>query len=150
MALDRERYYSALLERLRTKVTGLRTVTRRPLTSDQLESATAQPALVLRVAGCAPENEFGMPAIWVLTCWVGLYARNSARDGTADATLNGLVDQIEAALEVQPGEVGDRQTTLGGLVEYAWISGEVEMEPGEHSDQGFALVPIEMRVFDPT
>ena len=143
MAIDREAIYAALLERFRDKVSASY-FTRRDLTSEELTSSAKQPALVLRVTGYSPENNEGCAPIWTLGAAVILYARNSTKDGTTDAALNDLVGQVEAALELQPGEGGEYQTTLGGLVHRAWISGEVELLQGEVSDQAAAIVPVEM------
>lgn len=143
-APDFDAKYEALRARLADSL-GI-TVYRRDLTSEDL--AGRMPAVSLRVTGMTPENEQGCPSVWTLGALAVVYARNTAKDGSADTVLLGFVADITNALKLQPGELSEseEQTTLGGAVFLAWVSGEVEFMQGESSDQAAALVPIEMVV----
>lgn len=141
-----EAKYAALFTRLSSAVGAGVYCTRQNLTSDDLTASAKQPALELRVTGMVPENEQGEDTIWTLSADVWLYARNTLKDGKSDTELLGYAAAIVKGLKLQPGESGEEQTTLGGKVFRAWVSGPVEIMQGQVSDQAACVVPIEMHV----
>ncbi len=70
-----------------------------------------------------------------------LYANSSDVTVAPSTALNNLVDAACAVL----APIGVTQkNTLGGLVEYAGISGDIEIFEGVLGDRAIAIVPIEI------
>lgn len=147
MALASEPIFEALFERLQDRVRDVKTFSRDELDYSAIPDHK-QPALVLIEDDFVPEyRSQGVPPKWTLGATILIYAK--AKDKKAPgAVLLRLRDQVEAALEVQPGEkkyVPDETfTSLGGLVKYARISGPVNFWPGATSDQAIAEIPVSM------
>jgi len=151
MALDREPIYARLFERL-AAVPGLAYSSRR-LKPYADVPGSEQPALFLTTGDQTPENKLGEPPTWILGADVFLYVRMDDPETIPGAVLNALIKTIEEALEwrisdVVPGPVfaptGRVQTTLGGLVQYAWIADSRIVE-GVTAQQAAAHLSIEMR-----
>lgn len=70
-----------------------------------------------------------------------LFIYTNAKDPTiVGATqLDNIMDALDAALAPAPGQTVQ---TLGGLVAWARIDGEVLIEPGDLDGDGLAIVPI--------
>jgi hypothetical protein len=148
MALASEPIFAALFDRLKDKLAGqIQTFERRDLDYSQIE-ALGQPALILVEDDFVPSYRGqGIPATWTLGATILLYARASDSKTPGTILLN-LRDKLEAAFERQPTEqkyVPDEvYTSLGGLVNRAWISGPVQFYPGATSEQAIAVVPVSM------
>lgn len=61
-----------------------------------------------------------------------------------DAVLNPLQDAIDAALAPDDYQTGC--CTLGGLVEWVVIKGEVTCAPGDVTGKGLAVIPFEILI----
>lgn len=147
MPASRKEIRAALLARLTDEVESVDEVTPREFTAEELTGH--MPCIVLRGLGSAPEHEPNEPEIWRHGYAAIVYVRNSAKDGSTDDLLDEIVDEVHAALGWRSGEGMEAAcTTLGGLCQYARISGEVSYEPGEASDQAAAIVPLEVLVAD--
>lgn len=142
----REQYYQALYARLAARVTSAKT---RERASDVAAftniSIDQQPAFIVHVADQVVEHRPRQPSIWMLGAVVVLLAGS-------EIALNGLVDEVESALERQadelPAQTGENwYTTLNGLVQRCWIVDAVAFPAvGEASGQAVALVPVAMAV----
>jgi hypothetical protein len=142
--MDRTTAYAALYARLKDKVTGITTFTRRAFTSEQMP---ALPALEMYPTEQVAEQEPGRPTKWRLNAEIVLYV-NSATDPDLDASpddeLLTLITQVDDALKPQPGEPSTPFTTLGGACNRCWISGSVVFVQGASSDPAMAVIPVEM------
>lgn len=149
--MNHEPICAALLARFKQKLnTKIKTFTRQFATFDQLP-ADAQPALLQVLMRALGQSTNGEPTKWTLYFGVTLLARTGTedKDKTAETELNELIAGVAAALRRQDDEPPMKEpehTTLGGLVEYAFINGAVEYVPGEAGEQSFAIVPIEVYV----
>ena len=150
MAFDRDIYYDALLTRLKDRVTGVQTWTRRVTHFAKLP-ASAQPAGLVLATGQSPSMERGLPTVWTLGAEVWYLVRATGQQDVLDSVLNRLVDQTEAALMQDTGEdLGGQsdpfRSSLGGLVMSLSIGGQVEFRQGENGDQAEVVIPIDMVV----
>ncbi len=161
MALNRERIFTALFARL-ASVTDWKFSSR--INMGQAEAfAVQQPALFLlkgNEAQVQEERNVGLPMLWKLTALVTILCRNEDPNAAPSIQLNQLIQAVEAALELQPGEKrvagavgpavrpGQQYTTLGGLVSLCTISGDIivfeGMADGTVSSQAGAHIPIEL------
>jgi len=155
MALDREPIYAALFARLQANVPGFVTMSRRLKTWDDI-SRDEQPALYLATGDQTPVNRLGVPPTWMLEAFVYMYFRlDEPTEMIPSAQLNAALTAIENALEAQQADFdpslkdnpffGQRrhQTTLGGLVQYAWMLPALVVE-GIAQGQAAVRVPIQM------
>jgi hypothetical protein len=154
MAIDREAPYAALLERLRESlsevVVTLSDKTRHWADVEPMD----QPAVFLALSDQTPVNVIGVPPRWILQADLYVYV-HSDPDNQADiprVTLNRIIAAIEAALEWRAADGAGagqhrgeerHQTTLGGLVQYAWVS-EAQIMEGVALGQSAAILSIEM------
>jgi hypothetical protein len=153
MAIQREVRYAALFTRLQG-FTGLAAIVkrfeRRELSFDQV-IAGEQPCLIIVAGRQRPQTQQqGIPTKWLLDAEVAVYARADEPNVVPDTILLNVIDQVELALELAPGEApgapGYFQTTLGGRVLRAWISGDIAIDPGVEGNQSIAYFTIEMLV----
>jgi len=145
MGIAREAAYAALYTRLQT-LTGVQKFSRRMLSLDDL-SKTHQPAVMMVPTTCTPEvDASGEPGVWRLAANVYIVTSPDQTTDGGEYTLLGLVDQVDAALDMKNTESGPRQdqTTLGGAVLKAYVSGQIEIDAGTESEQGIARIPVEM------
>lgn len=78
---------------------------------------------------------------WILDVKVYIYANQPNKNGPPAAqALNILLDAISKAME--PDHAAQEVQTLGGLVEYARIEGNIETDEGFLGEQAVAIVPI--------
>ncbi len=143
-AFNRKAIRKALFDRL-SGVGGLAMCSMRFRSFDH--PSVLHPALFL-VTGPGIVDHGGSRPKWTLTFAAFLYMKDASDAGPVDATLD-MLDAIEAALDLQPGEdsnaVGKHSTTLGGLVVSAKIAGQVHMEDPNLGDPlGGAVIPIEV------
>jgi hypothetical protein len=139
---DPEAIEVALFTLIETNVKGLgfKTVSRRPRTWSQVGNE-GQPALFLAPLGftITQDQLFG-PSKYVLHYMVLVYTRADEGSTTPPQTLlNRCMKAVNDALQQQPK--GYKQT-LGGLVENAWIEGEVPMGSGILDPQCALEIPI--------
>jgi hypothetical protein len=137
--MNREAIYSALYNQLSGSVTA--TMSGRGPKHFKNIPQGAQPAFFVNQLSEQVESELGRPQKWRLKVEVILYAYDSGA-GTV-AQINGMVDQVQAALQAKPGEKSP-STTLGGLVSHAWITQVQSFTPIENLQQGIAIVNVEM------
>lgn len=142
MSLSREPIYAALFARLQA-VPGLVTVSRRLKHWHDVPPAD-QPSLYQSQQGESTTTTSGQPTIWRLSVDLYLYARAPDGDTSSAPILNPLLDAIENALK--PDNPVTNTCTLGGLVQYARISGRIETDEGSLGDQAVAIIPIEILV----
>jgi hypothetical protein len=151
MALDREAIASALFARLKAQVSAAKTFTRK---DDDPRSFPSElhPVLILRCAGEDPEQAPGRPAKVPLHYVVKVYARNLDSEASPDTQLNQVLQQVDAALERQSDEAPwpnePFHTTLGGLVQHAWLGAPVDFYQGEHSNEAMLVLAVEALACD--
>jgi hypothetical protein len=148
--IDREAIYRALYSLVqKTTLNGAPafvTVSRKPLTPDQL-TPDMQPAIAMEEGDDeAVKVPFGAPRKWMLHVDLGLYYYFESQpnmpgefDPAPSIELNRLLGAVEAALA--PNPVSGLQT-LGGLVQHCWIEGKVLKSPAYLQAQGAAIVPV--------
>jgi len=147
-AISRAAAYAALYTRILT-MTGVQFFSRRIKTVDQL-SAKQQPAVFVIAGSSTPEvNSMGQPGVWRLRADIYVVAPPDQTGTAPEATLLGLVDQIDGLLllrttESRPSFHDQSETTLGNVVLKAYVSGPIEIDEGLDGEQGVALVPVEM------
>ena len=151
MALDREAIMSALYERIAGSYPWVTTGRRLLLWQDL--AASDQPAVFV-TAGTqsAVYSDRGNPVIWTLRATVTIYARHDEPREAPEAEMNALITAVEAALEKLSTENAAPlgapgagwNTTLGGLVYFARVDGDVETDEGSLGDQAVAIIPVVM------
>lgn len=147
MALDVEAIYAALFARLQSSVTGVQTFTRRVLGYEHF-TPEKQPALVMIQGDEDTEHRPDLPDILHLEVKIALYVR-VPEDATVspDATMNGLRRLVKDALKRPASEAGsgdDWATTLGGLCEACYVSGQTLYSQEVESGQAVMIIPIEI------
>ncbi len=162
MAVSREIIFTALFDRLKASTGPLVNYFTRRLEGWDSTAPALEPAIALVKGGEHPDYPAnGVGAVWKLAAHILVYVRDDGSiEGSIDPRFNNILDAIEAALELQPGEIAASNsrphfpalagppapTTLGGLVSYCRISGDVEVYQGVISSQGFVRIPLEMLV----
>ena len=146
MALDREAIAAALFARLKAKVTVAKSFTRRDVDSTKYPPEL-HPVFIFRSAGEDPEQSPQRQPVNTLHYIVKVFARNTDPEGSPDTQLNEIVRQVEVALEradtEAPNPNAPWHTTLGGLVQHAWLVSPVDFYQGETSDEAGAMLHIE-------
>jgi hypothetical protein len=138
--IPRREVYIALEQALRERCPSFKKITRW-----RLIDPPDLPALTIRPREENPTAEEGHPLVMNLVAELLIFSRSLPNDGPEDSVF-ALVTEIEMALAEQTtlGETGGFPwTTLGGVVQRAWISGPVQYEIGAVSD--VALVTVSMR-----
>jgi hypothetical protein len=138
----RETIYQALFNLMKGSIQGLRNVCRRSVVFSDLPPEQ-QPALYLEQIGESPKTgpTGGLAYQWDMDVMLGLYVFNEDPDQVFP-NMNPLLDAIEAALPGDnPRSPGGHPQTLGGLVEWARLTGEEKPYSGAKGGQGFAYVP---------
>lgn len=68
-------------------------------------------------------------------------------DAVPDTLLNNLLDAVEAAIAPTPPlPAGNGRQSLGGIVDHAWIEGDVNRAPGWLDGEGMAIFTIRVLV----
>lgn len=142
--INREAIYSALWARV-TAAVGFATASRR-LKHWADVPAEAQPALFMSQTGERAATKTGEPTIWALRVDLYLYATEADPTASPAVKLNALIDAVAGAL--QPDTLGTGRCTLGGLVHYARIEGDIQTDEGTLGSQAVAIVPIQILVGD--
>lgn len=135
----REQVYAALFAKLQA-VPGLVTVSRRlknvqDVQPEEFPAAfQLQERQSLKYQGSVPTRAT-LRASWLF------YAYSSDPSVAPSTALNNLVDAACSILE--PGST-QQPNTLGGLVEYTAIAGDIEVFEGVLGDRAIAIVPVEI------
>lgn len=141
MSLTRETYYGALYALL-SGIAAFRTIDRRVRFMEEMGDAEL-PALFMAVGNQKVTTHLKTPPVVQLGAKLFLYCANPDQHTSADIALNGLVDQVGAALA--PAAPYATQT-LGGLVQYCWITGDAEFFAAPNGERAAAILPVEMLV----
>ena len=153
-ALDREAIVAALFDRLRDKCPDVREWSRRWVPPD-VASRRTQPFAVLVCSDQTPINDPGLPVRWEIGLQFVVYVTTPSDAESPDTQLNQIIQHVEDGLlidedsEVQALEVdGERFWAFDGALVRCWISGTVEMVPGESSGQGVAVIPLSVLAYE--
>lgn len=86
----------------------------------------------------------GLPTRWTFSLELYVYVDVGDDESIPPAeVMNPILDAITDAFE--PSPVSARQT-LGGLVHYARISGQIRTGDGASQSQAIAIIPVEIMV----
>ena len=138
--MTREAIYAALFAKL-SAISGLKKSSRRLLHWSDVSPAD-QPALFMARGSEQIQQVTGQPSRVTLEAKVYVYAHVTDPNAAPSTAINGLLDQITAA--VAPGQGPQNKQTLGGLVEHCWIDGEIVTDEGSLGDQAAAIFIIKM------
>ncbi len=143
----REQVLAALAARLQTKVPSLKVL--RAYRDPNSLGPEEQPAAFVLADTFTPQESRGRPPVWVLRVDIVLYARAQEASETPETQINALIDAVEVALQRSDVEsitdmTSPYTTNLGGLCSRCWISGSVDLIPGEPGGQAAALIPVEI------
>lgn len=147
----REQVVQALFDRLKARVTGLKTTERRYIDPNDI-TPDGCPAMILLVDAYESREppQYGAPPIRAITAVLYFYTVYSEGDASPETPLNAIVEQVEAAMQRDPTTepITDMsqpsQTNLGGLCKRAYISGNIDLIPGEVGKVGSVLFPIDI------
>lgn len=135
--MTREPIYSALFTLL-SAIDGLNTKSRRLKIWTDVPTVN-QPALFQIQRKEQVIAVTNRPPVYRLHVDVYLYANTSDQTQAASSILNPILDAICLALQPR----GENQT-LGGLVQYCRIDGEITTDEGILGDQSVVIIPIEI------
>jgi hypothetical protein len=136
--MRREAIFMALAKQLKA-VPGIKTFSRKLLHWSDVP-AVEQPALFMTASNQSISFDgYGMLVKRSLPVKLYLYNQNTDYPGLQ----NDLLDHIEAALQPPSGE---EVLTLGNLVSYCRIEGEIETDEGLLGEQSIAIIPISILV----
>lgn len=134
-----ESIYAALFA-LGKSAAGVRTASRR-LVNAQDVPVQASPALYQVQIQQKATYQGSVPTRWDLSVmWVVVVAQTDTAQPMTPA-LNPILDAVAAALAPATGK-----QTLGGLVEYVAIDGNVDISEGVMGDRTVAFIPIHIIV----
>jgi len=139
MALIRETVYAALWARL-AAVPGIVTASRR-LRHVADVAPLEQPALFMAQGPQRAEYATGATTLWFLRGDIYLYAV-AQDDGAPGPVINPLMDAVLAVFA--PDNLMVNACTLGGVVRYAKIAGEIETDEGTMGAQALVRIPFEL------
>jgi hypothetical protein len=150
VAFVRDTYYEALYQRLMARVPGITTWSRQYLQFSRLPPA-AQPACLVLAANQGSQRERGLPVVWTLVADVVIWVRATGQKDSLDTVLNGIIDEVDLALDRDATEAQGRQveglrTTLGGLVESVEYAGDIDINQREGAEEASVVIPIVMTV----
>ena len=137
--MSREAVYSALFARV-SAAAGFATTSRRLQMWTDVPPG-AQPALFQAQRSEQVTQVTNRPPIWKFHVDLYIYAYATDNGVSPAIQLNALVDAVEAAL----APTFENQT-LGGLVTYARISGQIQTDEGVLGQQAVAIIPVEIEV----
>jgi len=136
---SRESIYAALFAQLQT-ISGLATSSRRLKNVQDMQPEELPAAFQVQEKQSGKYTGTTPTRLTLRASWL-FYAHSSDVTVAPSTALNNLVDQASEILA--PANPGMRNT-LGGLVEYAAISGDIEVFEGVLGDRAIAIVPIEI------
>jgi hypothetical protein len=152
--IDRAAIIEALRVRVKAKCPSFVTVDTLVKTWDDVP-ASEQPCCLIALGSQSPtySGSIGSPPTWSISATIYIYCRRAPQRSVLE--IGRLLNELEGALEWQPSDMTGKgypsgmgmtfQTTLGGLVQYARIAGEVMTDEGSLGDQQVAVVNVEMR-----
>ena len=140
--MNREAIYTALFDKLKNINEFVTTTRGFKHWSDVAQPD--QPAMLMVQRTEIGTTTPGLNTSWLFHVDVIVYA-NTGEDNnhSSSSIINPLVDAITAALAPDPIT---NKCTLGGLVQHAWIEGTINTDEGLLGAQGFAMVPIVVKV----
>ncbi len=104
--------------------------------------APAYPAVYLVQLGeTAHKPGRGIPIIYTASADIVIYVRNDSNSDPAPP-INDLIDATLAAL-LPPNPIDCKQT-LGGLVEDAWVEGQIDRSDGALGGFGAVVIPFKI------
>jgi hypothetical protein len=136
--MNREAIYTALFNLVST-VPGINTASRRlRLWSEVAQSE--QPALFMAQIGEAANTLTNQQTKWSLNVELYLYANTQDSKTSPASVINPLVDAIVNIIQPTTQE----KQTLGGLVHYCRINGQIQTDEGVLGDQAVVVIPVEI------
>ena len=133
----REQVYAALFALLGT-LPGMMVVSRRLQNAQDMQPESFPAGFQLQGEQITKFSG-NTPAIYTWKADWLLYTHNSSQTISPTTQLNALIDAATALLN--PSPAGNRQT-LGGLVEYCAIDGNIQVFEGILGDRSIAILPI--------
>lgn len=141
--INREAIYAAFWTKV-SSAAGFVTKSRRLKHWNDVTPAE-QPALYMSQRHELAATKTGEPAIWKLEGDLYIYV-TVGDDSPPAIQLNPLVDAVCATLA--PDLITTGKCTLGGLVHFARIEGEIETDEGTLGSQAVAILPYVIFVQD--
>jgi hypothetical protein len=143
--MNREPIYAALFTRLANAYAW--TTASRVLEHWSDMPPARQPAMFMTQVGERAQVDTRLPTRWFLDVKVYLYATSQTQVNEVPATiLNNMIDAITNAMK--PDYAAVNTQTLGGLVEYARIEGDLTTDEGFLGEQAVAIIPIRILTAD--
>jgi hypothetical protein len=140
--IDREAIYAALWA-LASAAANFATTSRRVRHWADVTPAE-QPCLIMEELRETGEiKALGAPTVWKLSADLGIYVHSSDPYVSPSTKLNPLIDAVEAALAPSP-VTGILNLGMPGVVQHAYIAGEIQKTPGVDGDQAVAIIPVEI------
>lgn len=141
MNVPREQVSAALFNLLKTAYPWVKSA--RAAQMWDAVGSTNQPYMAVFAVGNEAKEQARALTRWRMkfVCLVYLRADQSQVDAgtTVETTINQIIDAVDAALV---GPIKGERQTLGGLVEHAWIEGEIFIDTGIVDQQCAILIPI--------
>ncbi|KWN78318.1 hypothetical protein [Burkholderia ubonensis] len=146
MSIQREPIYAALFALVQAAVTSYAvTIARRFQLASQVPPVEQPAVFQVEKSERIQHERRGLPKKYWLSVDLVVYVQAGDSASVPSQLMNQILDAIDAALEPSPGDPMNVQT-LGGLVEHAWIEGEVLIVEGTLQDQSVAIVPVQVYV----
>ncbi len=139
--MTREQIYGALFAKL-SAIPGVVTASRRLLHWSDVSPAS-QPSLFQVQKSETVTQQSAFQAVWKFHIDLYLYAFSPDSNVSGSTILNPIVDLIEQALSPPDGM---QAQTLGGLVKYCHIVGQIITDEGVLGQQAVAVIPVEILV----
>lgn len=136
--MNREDIYKALFDKIKN-TTGIVTASRRLRMWTEVPQSE-QPALFMAQTGEIAETQTNQYTRWRLQVEFYIYVHTQDTRESPASALNPIIDEIVDKLMPQNQEV----QTLGGLVHYCRINGQIQTDEGVLGDQAIAIIPIEI------
>ncbi len=141
--MNREAIYSALFARV-SGASGIVFSSRKMDVLNSVQAANTPALFMAQRSELAKNSALGAPPIWTLNIELFLYVDVGSGSDTVPASLlNPIIDAIESSLSTT--NPSGRQT-LGGLVQFARINGEVRIVENTLSTEAAAIIPVEIIV----
>jgi len=136
----REQVFAALYAQLQT-LPGLATVSRRLVSIEDVPDENF-PAAYQMQGNQKLTFQGSTPTLNVWSASWLLYVRQADPAQAPSAMLNPLIDAACAVIQPQPAALA--KNTLGGLVEYVAIDGDIEIFEGVLGDRALAILPLKI------
>ena len=133
---SREAVYSALFAKLQA-VPNLKTVSRRLQNVQDVQPENFPCAFQMQGEQANKYSGTGVPTVYTWKCDWLLYSYSDDPTIAPSTALNALIDAAVAILAPPFGK-----QTLGGLVEYCAIDGNIQVFEGVLGDRAVAVLPI--------